>query len=106
MCHPAGQSCLRVHVKEIERDFFFSFFFLIYCSLTGMQNAAVGSGAAWPCGWRWEEAVRRSPFRGTAGRASPARQPATALPALHFPRPRWLVLRCCHLYRGVKVNLE
>ena len=41
---PAGQSCLQVHVKEIC-------FFFIYCSLTGMQNAAVGSGVAWPRGW-------------------------------------------------------
>lgn len=62
--------------------------------------------APWLAGvWRRREAVQCSPFCGTAGRASPARQPAVALLSSHFPRPLWLMLRCCSLYRRVKMNL-
>lgn len=48
--------------------------------------------------------MQRSPLLGTTGRASPARQPAVALPPLSFPRPLCLMLRCCNLCHKVKMN--
>lgn len=87
-----------------ERDL--GFFNLLLCHWHAKRSCWEWSGLAlWLTGVQCRrEAVQRSPFRGTAGRASPAHQPAVALPSSHFPQPLWLMLRCCNLYYGLKMN--
>lgn len=65
--------------------------------LLSRWHAEHSTGGAAP-----EGACATQPF---CGRGQSCPQPARALLSSRFPKPRWLVLRCCNLYHRVKMSL-